>query len=298
MKNLPAKRHSLKPKPPDFSVMNQSEKVAFMAETVLTREQANVPDRALSGKVIFQKANEAFPKAGVPETTFLALLTPLVKERTSPINCKGRKQGYYLSNAAEKLHLNQGAFFRRGMAAAMWKPRPIPNLEELWKDLRNSPSGGSAVKEVFPGYADLLAGLTADGRQLLILKFQSNDPDVEIVKKGVFYRHWADPLSGPSDTGRRMVLEQLAGDDMNNFSQLGKIMLPRLARLPSIEPKAFVKAIKKALAAWKGTNNTPLGWRQEMGLIAELWFLKNILMKHLPNNNGSTQWERGMGQKH
>ena len=276
--------------------MNQSEKVAFMAEAVLTREHATVPGGALSGKVIFQMADEAFPEAGVPKSTFLALLSPLVKEGTSPINCEGRKQGYYLTNPAEKPSPNPDASYRSGIAAK-WKPRPIPNLDELWENLRNSlgniPAGGSAEIEV-PEYANLLVGLTKDGRRLLILRFQSNDSDFEILEDGVFYRHWADPLSDSFSAGRRMTLEQLPGDDTNRFLQLGKDMLPILARLRVIEPKAFVKAIKKALLAWQRKNTQPLGMAQEMGLIAELWFLENILMKHLPK----PQWQCAVGAWH
>lgn len=91
-----------------------------------------------------------------------------------------------------------------------------------------------------------------------------------------------------------MVLEQLEGDDTNNFSQLGKAMLPRLARHPLIQPKAFVKSIKKALADWNRRPGKRLGMAQEMGLIAELWFLKNILMKHLPPE----QWLRAVKAWH
>ncbi len=84
--------------------MNLLEKVDYLARQVLDKAKATSTEKALSGKDVYAKAMAAFPKEkSLAVNTFQQYLSKLVRERSSSINCQGRKQGYYLSQAAKDL---------------------------------------------------------------------------------------------------------------------------------------------------------------------------------------------------
>lgn len=87
------------PQPPKKSVpenlADTKDQVRYLALEVLTAKKANNPQKAVSGPEVFKLSHEQF-EHDVKENTFNQYLSLLAKDKTSQINCPGRKQGYHL----------------------------------------------------------------------------------------------------------------------------------------------------------------------------------------------------------
>jgi hypothetical protein len=81
--------------------------IEIIANVVLEKENAKTPETALSGGDIFKeyesirKNNPKYPL--IPQNTFNIYLSKIADSDDSKINCKGRKQGYYIDLVYEQI---------------------------------------------------------------------------------------------------------------------------------------------------------------------------------------------------
>lgn len=95
---MPDERKQL---PDGFTDWDRLKQVLYLGTEVLKTMGANSEAKAVSGSEVFKAAGQMFEAHDVPESTFIIYLSKLVKEK-SAINTRGRKQGYYLSEIAER----------------------------------------------------------------------------------------------------------------------------------------------------------------------------------------------------
>lgn len=93
--------------PPDMAVY---EKVQLACRYILDKGNKKTYDDTFSSNELFEKAKNEFPlefPITFSKNTFYQYLSNSVKDTMSAINCKGKKQGYYLSSIAEEVILNE-----------------------------------------------------------------------------------------------------------------------------------------------------------------------------------------------
>lgn len=90
--------------PPDLLGMTTYEKVGAVCEYFLCMEECSNSEKTLSGEKLHDKAvSHQFSSelGAISKNTFLQYLSNTVRDTDSRINCLGRKQGYYLLDAAD-----------------------------------------------------------------------------------------------------------------------------------------------------------------------------------------------------
>jgi len=195
---------------------------------------------------------------------------------------------------------NRNTHFK-GSASRISRPLP-PDPKEIWADLEKKSSSlkksGTGIREVkaFPDVPDLLFGLDAKGRQMLFLKCMLKERQGGELEDGTFFRAWKDSMSDWGDGLQRIVLQRKTDDDPEyDFASLVTKVIKELSHVSAIGSSAFIDAIEKAVEMFRAKKAGALDDRQQMGLIAELWLLKNVLMKYLPPEKAIAAWH---GQKH
>lgn len=88
---------------PDMNDKSTMEKVEAAAVYLLKEMNAHSNETAKFGNEVFDKADKEFPNEAFAKNTFLQYLSVISKKENSPINCLGKRQGYYLAEAAQKV---------------------------------------------------------------------------------------------------------------------------------------------------------------------------------------------------
>ena len=88
--------------PDDFNEWNNFDKVKWLSEEILSRRNANSSEKALPNTIIYEEVKTVYESIDILESTFKKYLSDLVKSTKSPVNCLGRKQGYYLAEEAKR----------------------------------------------------------------------------------------------------------------------------------------------------------------------------------------------------
>ncbi|MBI5633306.1 MAG: hypothetical protein HZA15_07515 [Nitrospirae bacterium] len=83
--------------PAEFTAWDRPQQVDHIVTRILEGKKAFAAEKSIFGKDIFAQANKDFKEHSIPESTFHATLSGLVRSNTSKINCLGRRQGYYLT---------------------------------------------------------------------------------------------------------------------------------------------------------------------------------------------------------
>jgi hypothetical protein len=96
------KNMSLKPNLDGKSTMDKVEEVSkYLLGNFQPSARSN--ETAQFGNVVFDEAEKVFPDEGFAKNTFLQYLSVISKKESSPINCLGKRQGYYLAEEAQKI---------------------------------------------------------------------------------------------------------------------------------------------------------------------------------------------------
>lgn len=83
--------------PLGFEAWDRPKQVDYIVTHILEGRKAFAAKKSVVGKDILAQANKVFNSHNIPESTFHATLSGLVRSNTSKINCLGRKQGYFLT---------------------------------------------------------------------------------------------------------------------------------------------------------------------------------------------------------
>lgn len=92
------------PSKPLLHNLSTIEKIEAAAKFVLEEKNATTNETAQFGNIVFDKAVTEFPGEGFVKNTFLQYLSVISKKEESLINCQGKRQGYYLSEAAKTVY--------------------------------------------------------------------------------------------------------------------------------------------------------------------------------------------------
>ncbi|MFA5321123.1 MAG: hypothetical protein WC373_00480 [Smithella sp.] len=92
--------------PSEFNTWDRPQQVDYIVTHILEGRKSFTAEKSIVGKDIFTQANKDFKKHGVPESTFHATLSGLVRSNTSKINCLGRKQGYFLTKDLSSIQVD------------------------------------------------------------------------------------------------------------------------------------------------------------------------------------------------
>lgn len=82
--------------PAEFATWDRPQQVNHIVTHILEGKKAFAAEKSIVGRDIFTQANKDFKEHSIPESTFHATLSGLVRSNTSKINCLGRRQGYFL----------------------------------------------------------------------------------------------------------------------------------------------------------------------------------------------------------
>jgi len=77
--------------------LSKPELAVRAAEFALQESQAETPETAQQGQVIYSKVRTMFPNFEFNQNSFQVYLSNAVRDPDSRINCMGRRQGYFLS---------------------------------------------------------------------------------------------------------------------------------------------------------------------------------------------------------
>ena len=190
--------------------------------------------------------------------------------------------------------VKQRAFVPSGTAAVNWQARSVPKREVIWTELTakhaKSPNKRPCEIQALPQSSDLFLGLDPAGHRMLYLKCELKEGHGGPIKKGKYFHAWKDERFNPLDGRQRVMLEQLPDDPEDVFTALVIKVLRELRYKPVIDPRVFREAIETAVADFEGTGDGALNHEQQMGLIAELWLLRNVLMKYLTPEEAIAAW--------
>lgn len=223
------------------------------------------------------------------DTSIQVELSKLPAKRDSPISKIKGGHGYYLRSPAELIPNQVTPASKITSRNCLPHSRSIPDVEAIWTELEKN-EARSPIK-VFPDNEDLLLAVNGRGRQLLLLrcKLPENAIGAHSVKDdlntGDYFRLWRDPEPNFQDNLQRIVLERKPdADPENDFASLVKKVLRELVPVSAIDSIAFNDAVEAALEKFSGDQDKPLGFEQQLGLIAELWLLQHVMMEYLPSH--------------
>ncbi|MBY0313541.1 MAG: PD-(D/E)XK motif protein [Phycisphaerales bacterium] len=172
---------------------------------------------------------------------------------------------------------------------------------ETWQRLGTGQVRGDTllVRRAAPGQLDrLFIGMDAQAQRHILIKLLDSDSDLDDQQtRGV--RVITRELSGDGhEPGRYLDLACQDPSGHPAFDLIGGEIADRLLANNDAAPIAVSKVIGKWRRFWGQVPRSMLSTSEQLGLFAEMWFLKTWLATRVPFADALKRWRGPLGSRH
>ncbi len=172
---------------------------------------------------------------------------------------------------------------------------------EVWSRLTDEPVQGEALRarRATPEACErLVAALDADSQRHLLILLESTEVDIidaESRGLGVCTRELVIP---GHEAGRYLDLTCHDATGHEAFDLIGGEMAERLAAARETAPEVVMRVLAKWRRFWGKLPKQMLSREQQLGLFAEIWFLKMWLIPRVGISEAILRWRGPFGARH
>lgn len=179
--------------------------------------------------------------------------------------------------------------------------RIIPIAPIIWSKLEASPPGGDALaaRLAVPDKTDIvLAAIDSDGRRHILVRLKSVDEGIEDADSRGLVVVTRDLRLGNEAPIRHIDITSQDGTGYDALDLIGA----EIAMRASLGGQSPAQSVKNVLAKWRRfwgrIPKNVLSKPAQIGLFAELWFLRNWLFKQVDVEEAVRRWRGPFSARH